>query len=265
MNVLRFPWQRVAVVALVVCLWAPFKLAWEIQIKKQQDELRYHGVVVTRQLRDQLTQGLTIALLSGFRNVVADLVWLQIEDAWEKYRWFKMDSLVNLTTSLEPRSITFWDVGGWQLAWNVSIFVKDDVVHQPSELKRLHDERFWIYRGLDVYKRGVENNPTSYKLWESMGQLYQQRLKDYREAARCYERASQLPDAPVYLERFPALMLMQAHDYPAAYEAWKALWFRLTPAQREDRQHWQEKIISNIKQLENQLNIPQEKRVFPKT
>ena len=59
-------------------------------------------------------------------------------------------------------------------------------------------------------------------------------------------------------------MLGNAHDYPAAYEEWKKLWFRLTPEQKEDRQHWKEKIITNIQQLENKLNVPQEKRVFPK-
>ena len=45
-------------------------------------------------------------------------------------------------------------------------------------------------------KRGVENNPTSYELWKSLGLLYQDRLHDYYRAAYCYGRASQFPDAP---------------------------------------------------------------------
>jgi tetratricopeptide (TPR) repeat protein len=134
---------------------------------------------------------------------------------------------------------------------------------RPNELRRLHDARFWIFQGLDVYKRGIENNPNSYKLWESTGELYQNRLGDFHHAADCYERASELPGAPVYLERFKAYMLADAHDYPGAYAAWKALWFRLTPAQREEKQHWKEKIEKEMRQLENKLNIPQQKRVFP--
>ena len=70
-----------------------------------------------------------------------------------------MSGLINAATSLEPRCILFWDNGGWQLAWNVSIFVKNDVVHQPSELRRLHDARYWIFQGLEIYKRGIENKP----------------------------------------------------------------------------------------------------------
>ena len=263
MTVVRFPWPRVALIALVICLWAPLKLAWEIGIERQQDELRYHGAAVTRQLRDQLSQGLTIGVLAGFRNIVADFVWLQVTVAWERDEWFKMDALINLVTSLEPRAITFWDNGGWQLAWNVSIFVKDDVAHQPNELRRLHDSRFWVYRGMDVYKRGIENNPTSYQLWISLGQLYQNRLGDYWDAAAAYAKAESLPGAPIYIERFQAIMLQDGGYDREAYEAWKALWFRLTPAQREEKQHWKEKIISNIRQLENKLKVPPEKRVFP--
>jgi hypothetical protein len=266
MTVARFPWQRVALIALVVCAWAPFKLAWEIAIERQQNDLRYHGAVMTRQLRDQLSQGLTVGILAGFRNIVADFVWLEVTAAWEKYEWFKMDSLINAATSLEPRCILFWDNGGWQLAWNVSIFVKDDVIHQPNELRRLHDARFWIERGLEIYRRGIENNPTSYRLWQSMGELYQNRLGDFYNAAYCYGQASRLPDAPIFLERMPATMMGDrfARDDWKSYELWKELWFRLTPEQREQKAHWKEKVIANIRQLEDKLNIPPEKRVFPK-
>jgi len=261
MSVLRFRWQRVVWILVVICAWAPFKVMWEENIEHEQNQLRYHGVVMTRTLRDQLSQGLTIGVLAGLRSVVADFVWIDVTIAWERYEWFKMDSLVNLCTSLQPRSVTFWDYGGWQIAWNVATAVEWDV-REHNPLRRLHDSRFWIYRGLDIFKRGIENNPESYQLWERTGQLYQQRLKDYKTAAYYYQRASELPGA-VYLERFSAYMYQDAKDYPAAYEAWKALWFRLTPAQREEKQHWKEKIESNIRSLEKQLNVPPEKRVFP--
>jgi tetratricopeptide (TPR) repeat protein len=265
MITVRFPWQRVVWIALLLCAWAPFKLVWEVNIEQQQNQLRYHGVVMTRQLRDQLTQGLSIGILAGMRNIVADFIWIQaVTEAWEKYEWFKMDSLINLCTSLEPRSIEFWDFGGWQLAWNVSIAAKLDVVREPNPLRRLHDYRFWVYKGLDVYQRGIENNPRSYELWRSMGELYQNRLGDYRDAAAAYQRASELPGAPVYLERLQGYMLYDAGDYQAAIDAWKALWNRLTPAQREEKQHWKEKILSEIRKNEDKLHIPPEKRFFPK-
>jgi hypothetical protein len=259
---LRVRLRRAFLIALLLGGWAPFKLLWEQNIARQQDVLRYHGVVMTRQLRDQLSQGLTIGVLSGMRSIVADILWLEVTAAWENEEWFKMDSLINLVTSLQPRSVVFWDFGGWQLAWNVSVSAEQNI-HEPSELRRLHDRRFWIMKGLDVLKRGIENNPRSYGLWERVGQLYQQRLRDPKTAAYYYEKANEQPGAPVYLERFPAIMYENAGDDWDAYAAWKALWERLTPAQREEKQHWKEKIESHLRKLENKLSIPREKRVFP--
>jgi hypothetical protein len=259
---LKIRLRRAFFIALVLIGWAPFKIAWEQNIARQQDLLRYRGVAMTRQLRDELTQGLTIGVLAGMRSIVADFVWLDVTVAWEDEQWFKMDSLINLCTSLQPRSVVFWDYGGWQLAWNVSVAAEQNV-KEHNELRRLHDRRFWIMKGLGVFKRGIENNPESSELWERTGQLYEQRLHDDRTAAYYFQRASELPGAPVYLERFPAIMYENAGDDWDAYASWKALWERLTPAQREEKQHWKEKIESHIRKLETKLSIPKEKRVFP--
>jgi hypothetical protein len=259
---LRLRLRRAALVALLLGLWAPFKIVWEQDISRQQDALRYHGIVMTRELRDGLGQGLTIGVLSGMRSVVADLVWLNVTTAWENQEWFRMGGLINLCTALQPRATVFWDMGGWQLAWNASVAAAYDK-NQPNELRRIKASRFWIDKGLDVYKRGLENNPQYWRLWSDTAMLYQQRLKDPRTAAYYYQQASERPNAPVYLERFPAIMYGQAGDDQAAYDSWKALWERLTPEEREMKEHWKEKIEDNIRRLEQKLSIPKQKRVFP--
>jgi tetratricopeptide (TPR) repeat protein len=255
--------RRAALVALLLGLWAPCKIVWEQRIAQEQDFLRYHGVVMTRQLRDELGQGLTIGVLSGMRSVVADLVWLNVTTAWMYQDWWKMGSYINLCTALQPRAPVFWDMGGWELAWNASVSAIEDRT-QPNELRRLKASRFWIDRGLEIYLRGIENNPTYWRLLADTGILYQQRLKDYRTAASYYQKASELPNAPAYLERFPAIMYGLAGDDEASYVAWTALWERLTPAQRAQRQHWAgARNAATIRRLEEKLSIPKEKRIFP--
>lgn len=254
--------RRAVLVALLLGLWAPFKVAWERQIGAEQDRLRYHGIVMTRQLRDQLGQGFSIGVLSGAGSVVADFLWLDVTTAWENQEWFKIGSYINLCTTLQPRSITFWDIGGWQLAWNASVAAAHDV-QEPIELRRLKASRYWIERGLDVYKRGIENNPESWVLLSHTGLLYQMRLGDFRMAAHYYALASERPRAPVYIERFPAIMYQNAGDDRAAYEAWKALWLRLTPAERAQPMHEGDRIEKQIRLLETKLAIPREKRIFP--
>jgi len=261
---LRLRLRRAALVALLLGLWAPFKVAWEQQISRQQDEIRYHGLVMTRELRDGLGQGLTIGVLSGMRSVVADIIWLNVTTAWENQEWFRMGGLINLCTSLQPRAAVFWDMGGWHLAWNASVAAMHDK-DQPNELRRIKASRYWIDQGLDVYKRGIENNPEYWRLWRDTAMLYDQRLKDYPKAAYYYKEASKRPGAPVFLERFPALMYDKYHgnDDQAAYAEWKELWERLTPEEREMKEHWKEKIENNIRELERKLSVPKEKRIFP--
>jgi hypothetical protein len=268
--------RQIALAVLLLGLWAPFKILWEQRIAHEQNKLRYGGMAMTRQLRDELGQGLTIGVLSGMRSVVADLLWLNVTAQWEDEQWFNMEGYINLCTALQPRSITFWDIGGWQLAWNASVSAMRDP-KQPSALRRLKASRFWIDKGLDVYKRGIENNPEHYKLWADTALLYQQRLaeqeermglfaaakRDYESAAYYYQQASERPGAPIFYERFPAIMYAKAGDNQASYASWRALWLRLTPQQREMHEHWKEKIESSIRQLENKLSIPKEKRVFP--
>ncbi len=255
--------RRAALVALLLGLWAPVKIVWEQNIAHEQDLLRYRGAPMTRQLRDQLGQGLTIGVLSGMRSIVADMVWLNVTTAWMNREWFRMGAYITLCTSLQPRAPVFWDMGGWHLAYNASVDAMLDSKTQPNELRRIKASRFWIDRGVEVFNRGIENNPTNFRLWANAAGVYQQRLKDYRSAAYYYQKASEQPDAPVYLERFPAIMYGLAGDDQAAYASWKALWERLTPAQREEKQHWKEKIESNVRKLEQKLSIPKEKRIFP--
>jgi tetratricopeptide (TPR) repeat protein len=273
---LRVRLKRAVLIALILGLWAPFKILWEQEIGHEQDSLRYHGVTMTRQLRDELGQGLTIGVLSGMRNIVADLMWLDVTLAWETQDWFKMGAYVNLCTALKPRSTTFWEVGGWQLAWNASVSAMEDP-REPNELRRIKASRFWIQKGLDVYQRGIENNPESWRLWAATAHLYYQRLadnenragqrdqavQDYLNAAHYYQQASLRPNCPVYYERFPAYMYEKAGDEQDAYASWKALWERLTPAEREQPIHFKKNIEDGIRKAEEKLSIPKEKRIFP--
>src|ERR1700744_1435544 len=97
---LKLRLRRAALVALLLCLWAPFKIAWEQEISREQNLLRYGGVPITLKLRDQLGQGLEIGVLRGMRSVVADFLFVQnVTIAWEDEQWFRMADYVNLCTA----------------------------------------------------------------------------------------------------------------------------------------------------------------------
>jgi len=258
--------RRAALIALLLGLWAPCKIMWEQSINRQQNQMRYNSSSgMAFHLRDQLGQGVSLAVLGGMSNVVADFIFvINVTVAWEDADWIGMAKYITLVTTLQPRAPIFWDMGGWHLAYNASVSAMQDVHAQPNELRRLKASRYWIERGLDVYLRGIDNNPQDWKLMRDTAGVYQQRLKDYNSAATYYKMASEAPDAPIYLERFPAIMYHFGGDDKRSYEEWTDLWNRLTPAQREEPRHFAGKNNAAVlRQIEQKLSIPREKRVFP--
>lgn len=248
------------ILALVLAGWGAGKVVWEQRLQTEREQLRYHGVIINQAVREQVGQGMMLALLSGFRGVVADFTWLGVTAAWEDKEWFKLKNLIDLTTTLQPRSIMFWEMGGWHLAWNVSQSKRNDP-KEPMEARRIKEERFWIEEGRKLFARGAENNPEQYRLWFQLAWIYEQKLKNYREAAVYYRKAAEFPGAPIYLERFAGYALEKAGEDQQAYEYWKQLWAR--PMPHTDPQRAWDKIEKKIRDLENKLKIPREKRVFP--
>jgi hypothetical protein len=237
------------------------KTCWENQLNQEVGSLRYHGHRVT-QLSAQLSQDALVGVLGGFRAIVADLVWLtDVTGGFQNEKWHQVKQGVDIVTTLQPRFVPYWDLGGWHLAWNASTDARHDR-KETDELRRLKNERVWIDLGEDVLIRGADANPASYKLYQTLAMLRQQRLKDYPKAAEYYAESSRRPDSPFYLERFPAYMWERAGNDQRAYDHWKMLWLKHlgsppTPEKALD------KIEAEIRVYEDRLNIPIADRVFP--
>jgi hypothetical protein len=258
---LRLRWTRPLALALAgLLVWGGVKVHWEEHIAQEQGTYRYHGfTALPRGTSDQLTQGTFLALLGGLRAVVANYFWIEMTDAWQEREWFRVRSLINLSTTLQPRSTLFWNIGAWQLAWNASVDKLNNLA-EASAARRALDARFWINQGKELLERGVENNPDKYDLWHALGFLEEQKLHDYLAAARNYQEALRRPHAPRYLERFIGYDLERGGDLQGAYDYWKKLWASTTD--RSDRTRAWDKVETKIRELEDQLHVPAGQRVF---
>lgn len=246
--------------ALILAGWGALKVNWEQSISLREEALRYHGYAINRGLRDQLSQGMMLGLLSGLRGVVADVVWLMVTTAWQEREWFRVKSLAYLSTALQPRFDLFWALGGWHMAWNASVDRRNNL-DEPLLLRRIKEERYWVKEGEKFYRDGAANNPDSFEIWRSLGMLYDQKLHDYRNAADAYTHATEAPNSPIFIERFPAYMLEKAGDDQGAYEYYKKLWYKRQD--HSNKQYAYDKIEEKLRALEKKLNIPREKRIFP--
>ena len=109
--------KLIAALLLIGPMWLMLPLQRQIQTERLR--LRYGDARVTREIREQLGQGMAIALLAGFRGIVADFVWIRSQTFWEKKEWMQQYNNIQLTTLLQPQSVLFWDLGAWHMAWNI--------------------------------------------------------------------------------------------------------------------------------------------------
>ena len=158
------------------------------------------------ELREQIGQLGVVAALSGFRSVIADFLFIQAHVAWERTEWARVLLLFRQVTTLQPRSVLFWDMAAWHMAWNASAAALNDPT-QPRLALRQKAQREYFDLGRDFLERGIRNNPDRPQLYEALARLYREKYKDHAQAAKYFELAASKPGAPSYARRFAAYEL----------------------------------------------------------
>jgi tetratricopeptide (TPR) repeat protein len=204
-------------------------------------------------LREQIGQLAFVAALSGFRSIVADVVFIQAHVAWERTEWARVLLLFRQATTLQPHSLLFWDMAAWHMAWNASVAAMND--RTLSANARLKKQRECIALGKDFLERGIRNNPDKPQLYEAMARLYQQKYNDHLRASEYFARAASLPGAMGYDRRFAAYELSYCEGRER--EAYQRLRELYDIGQRERLPT----LITRLKFLEDKLGIPQDQRI----
>ena len=244
---------RLFLIVGAVLIGALLKTIAEHGLCRSQEPLRLGGPVLTLEIRDQIGQGTALALLSGFRGIVADFIWVAAHAAWERQDWVRMRPLLELACVLQPRAVIFWENASWHMAWNIS----SAVLHDPTEPRaamRIKASRQWILAGSDLLDRGIRNNPDLWDLWFAKGWLLDQKLGDLQGAIEFYRKAGAFPEAPPHVHRLIGYRLEQLGHKREAYDYWCKLW-NSYPDKSDPLMLW-EKIESHLRRLEQELNIP---------
>jgi hypothetical protein len=241
-----------AVVGLLV--FGVARLPVEESLVQQHQRERLRGVEFNLDLREKLGQLGFIAALSGFRAAVADVLFIQAHVAWENTEWGRVLLLFRQVTTLQPRSVMFWDMAGWHMAWNASVAAMRDAT-QPRQALRVKAQREYFALGKDFYERGIANNPNSAQLYESLARLYKEKYNDHLRASEYYAKAAAQPGALGYNKRFAAYELSYCEGREReAYQRLHQL-YDLGPNERLPT------LVSRIKFLEEKLGIPAEQRI----
>jgi hypothetical protein len=140
----------------------------------------------------------------GYREVVADVVWLSAVQYYGDFRKGNHDltyfrGLIDITTTLDPHFIFAYLFGALVVSEDVGAFGD----------------------GMDILKQGMARNPNSWQLPFEIGFLNFVDRKDTRTAARYFELASKMPGAPEYAERFAAFVYSRAGDAESSIRMWE--------------------------------------------
>ncbi|MEP7016111.1 MAG: hypothetical protein ABI925_11780 [Verrucomicrobiota bacterium] len=245
---------RIGLVLGILLAFGVMKLPAERAIFAQHRQLHLQGVEFNRDLRDQIGQLGFIAALSGFRVAVADILYVQAHVAWEQTEWSRVLFLFRQITTLQPRSILFWDTAAWHMGWNASVAAMNDPT-QPRLALRVKAQREYFALARDFLERGIANNPDKPQLYEALARLYQQKYQDHARASECYARAATLPGAPTYDRRFAAYELSYCEGREQEAYAQLRRLYDLGEQQRVPT------LIARIKFLENKLEIAEDRRI----
>jgi hypothetical protein len=246
--------KRAVIAIVLLLLFGAARLPYEIHLQKIQQAAGFNSATLNLPLRQQLGQMSFVAALSGFRSLVAAVLYIEAYETWQKLEWGRLAGLLQTVTTLQPKSTLYWDMAAWHMAWNASVAAMENK-DQPSKILREREARKYWELGKKFYEDGLRNNPDSAELWKNLAILERDKFQDHAAASKAFEMSSTKPNAYGYTKRFAAYELAQVPGQErAAYDKLKAL-YDLSESEHSPT------LIHTLKELEEKLGIPADQRI----
>ena len=199
-------------------------------------------------------QGVTLALLGGFRALVADAAWLRMYVGWEKRDLPGTQTLLRTVATVDPRPEYFWLNGARILAydltaWRIAAAGGYDAV-PLREQQRIQGEQAAL--ALKFLDDAMQFHAANAQIWIERANIQLNAQHDLLGAAESYRLAWQRPYAPYYAARMHAELLRRAGRRSEAL-AWLV---RLHPRlPRGDEAAGADIVIGRIRDLERELGV----------
>ena len=241
--------------AILLLVFGLCRLPLETALTRQEQKADFGKVKLDLSLRERLGQLGFLAALSGFRTPVADILWIEAQTAWERVEYGPMNLLMSTVTTLTPKNVNFWDIASWHMAYNASVAAMNDPKQPKIALRRKAQHEYFML-GKDYVEHGIANNPTSYVLYQALGNIYRDKLDDHCNAFVAYDKAAHCPGVLPYEKRFAAYELSKCPGHER--EAWQ----RLRGLYDQGPQERVPTLEKQLKAMEEKLQLPPEQRVY---
>lgn len=205
--------------------------------------------------------GVALALLGGFRALVADAVWIRMYATWEKRDLPATDSAIQIVSAIDPRPVYFWLNGARIVAYDFAAWRMEGEGGNDAAARERQDVivREQAGRALSLIDRALIFHPGSADLWIERANIELNRIQDVAAAAESYRRASELPRSPYYAARLHAEMLRRLGRNSEAL-AWLV---KLHPTLPNEEAAAPDVVLTRIRELERQLGVPPQKVYRP--
>ncbi len=204
-------------------------------------------------------QGIALGIFGGFRPLVADFLWLQVQDRWEARDLGGTLGHLRLTTAVDPQPLAFWLNGARIIAydmteWRLAGLTRGDAMSE-SVGKRIEAEQARM--ALAWLREAERFHPGTPVLQIERANVQLNRLHDVAAAAASYRSAAELTDAPYYAARLHAELLRRLGRKAEAYAWLRKIHPKLPP---NDAAAAAGLVLARLRGLEADLAIPPRQR-----
>ncbi len=179
-----------------------------MQAINDRDDMRRQPAIEPKSVKNAATASFggaglpfeySLAALSGFRQVIAGLLWVRSDAFFHSGNYDAILPMIRLITWLDPNWLDVYATGAWHLMYN---FTDTD---QRSD-------RRYLPVGLALLDEGIANNPKVFDVYKEKGWNMFDKVRDYNGAVKAYQGAlTNDPDAEVNQVVHPL-----AHSYERA-------------------------------------------------
>jgi tetratricopeptide (TPR) repeat protein len=198
-----------AIWLLGILLVAGFAGVWKLQTKIDEQQK------VTRLEADELAirAPKTVKRMSReYAPLVGAMYWTRVVQYYgEKHRLHQANlellwPLLDIASTLDPQLLVAYRFGSTFLAERAPVGAgRPDLA-------------------VELLERGIKANPTEWRLYQDMGNVYYFDAKDYPKAAKAYEQGSKIPGSLIWMKVMAARIAAEGESPETSYFLWQQVY-----------------------------------------
>lgn len=121
----------------------------------------------------------TTVALGGFRGLIANALWIRMDELQQDGKYFEMVQLADWISKLQPTAAQVWVHLAWNMSYNVSVQIPDLAARWP-----------WVRRAIELLRdEGLRYNPHDPLLYRELAWQFQHKMgADLDDAHWVYKR-----------------------------------------------------------------------------